>query len=583
MKWQIKRAVNAPLSGLPHTQRDYPTVLELKPKFILCAKPQASVLGALLGDNGFDVRYREDWQQLPPPPWKLMLAAPNPIEMEQAYRAEAALALRVLNVRQWRQPFSPGKLIHQLKQDNYPNKIQEAFAFALFDLKPPFDFENYVILDEWKSDVRRVIQGRYNFLPLDKKPQSVLLYHAYQLLALISQQRQQRLTSTEYLTAWDNFKQQATIKLPLIFAIVYWGEAAYRLTEIGNMGGAQQLLEKQTEAVKALLTQLPDLSDDLKGGLWRHHLGRLAYYRGEFAEALDQYRMEWQLHEQDDDALKARLQRSIASVLSDMGHLDSAKEQAEAALNKQQENNDSEEFKTLGRLGEIYARQGDYAQAIKQFTASWHKQADTTRDGQTAIYLGHVYLLQGDLIEAEKWYQQAATADAQQNIGFNPYLVMGQVALAHRQGQADTVQTFWQTHQQDLERLRSDKVLPPAVIATAVYLSDSQQMSSLDQYIRLLIEENYLIEVLYPLSLRFATPSSAMTHTEAILEGLRGWQVAIEALQQVTQEAASMSASETIPTPVSLLQALAVVQETDNWTALQRFLPRIYPMNLLCG
>ncbi|MEN8217422.1 MAG: tetratricopeptide repeat protein, partial [Pseudomonadota bacterium] len=349
------------------------------------------------------------------------------------------------------QPLSPEKIHEQIKQANFSKKIDEAFAFALFDLKPPFD--DQAELRQWRADVSVVIHERAH-LPRLRRPQSVLLRHGYQLLDLMSDLRQSRPTAKELLTKWDDFKQKATIKLPLIFAIVFWGEAAYRLTEIGYMAEAHTLLDKQNQAVDELLSLLPYLSDDLAGGLWRHHLGRLAYYRG---DALQQYCMEWKLHKEE-SALKARLQRSIASVLSDIGHLDMAQHLAEQALKKQQRTTDPEEYKTLGRLGEIYARQGDYAQAIEYFSQSWEIQSSRTREGQTAIYLGHAHLLQGELSKAEACYREAEKADKFQNKGFNPYLVMGRVALAQRKGDAKQVKKLWQIHQNKLDKLRGDKV-----------------------------------------------------------------------------------------------------------------------------
>jgi len=490
-----------------------------------------------------------------------------------AYTVEAAIALRVFDRGKLKKQhaLSPLEIFGQLKKTaDYPKNIHEAFAFALFDFKAPFDDQPE--LEQWRSDVRIVIHERDN-LPRLRRSQSVLLRHGYQLLDLLSELRQIRPTAEEFISEWDDFKNNATIELPLIFAIVYWGEAAYCLTEIGYMAEAQTLLDKQNQAVEDLLSLLPFLSEDLAGGLWRHHLGRLAYYRGDFGDALQQYCMEWKLHKED-SALKARLQRSIASVLSDIGHLDMAQHLAEQALEKQQRNSDPEEYKTLGRLGEIYVRQGDYAQAIEYFSQSWDIQSSRTREGQTAIYLGHAHLLQGKLSEAEAYYGQAEKADKRQKKGFNPYLVMGRIALAQRQGDAVQVKNLWETHQNKLDKLRGDKVLPAAVIATAVYLSDADQVELIDQYIEKLIAENYLIEVIFPLQLRH--PNAAQL--ERVIKGLKQWQQGIDALEQVTEKSSQASSALT---PALLLKALATVEQTSNWGALEGFLPRIYPMNLV--
>ncbi|MEN8220636.1 MAG: tetratricopeptide repeat protein [Pseudomonadota bacterium] len=563
MNWKIKRTVHAPVSGLPKKRRDYSMIVNINLCFSLQDNPREA--SNFLGDPYFEARCTKTWEQLPPHLWKAFLDSSDPAILETAYINEAAIALRVFDNRKLRKQ-QPLLIDDQLK----PKNIHEAFAFALFDFKAPFDA--HPILERWRNDVRTVIHERDN-LPRQRRPQSVLLNHGYQLLNLISELRQIHPTAEEFISEWDDFKQQATIKLPLIFSIVYWGEAAYCLTETGKMPEAQTLLDKQNQAVDELLKLLPFLSEDLAGGLWRHHLGRLAYYRGDFGDALQQYCMEWKLHKED-SALKARLQRSIASILSDIGHLDMALDLAQQALEKQQRNCDPEEYKTLGRLGEIYARRGEYTQAINHFSQSWQIQSPRTREGQTAIYLGHAHLLQGDLNKAEEYYEKAKKADERQRRDFNPYLVMGQIALAKRQDDAKRIKQLWQTHQNDLDKLRNDKVLPAAVIATAVYLSDGAQEKIIDQYIEKLITENYLIEVIFPLQHRFNHPNAAPL--KRISKGLNQWQQGINALEQIT----STQTTNTL-TPTLLLKTLATVQQTNNWEALQDYLPRIYPMNLV--
>jgi len=567
MKWKINRLVHAPVSGLPKKQRDYADVVDIKMFFSL--QNESTNTSDLLGDPHFKALCTESWEG-PPHPWVAFLKSSPPM-LQTAYTVEAAIALRVFDRGKLMKQHSPLEIFGQLKKTaDYPKNIHEAFAFALFDFKAPFDDQPE--LEQWRSDVRVVIHERDN-LPRLRRSQSVLLRHAYQLLDLMSDLREIRPPAEDFISEWDDFKNKATIELPLIFAIVYWGEAAYCLTEIGNMLEAQTFLDKQNQAVDELLSLLPFLSDDLAGGLWRHHLGRLAYYRGDFGDALQQYCMEWKLH-QEDSALKARLQRSIASVLSDIGHLDMAQHLAEQALEKQQRNSDPEEYKTLGRLGEIYARQGDYSQAIEYFSQSWEIQSSRTREGQTAIYLGHAHLLLGELSQAEAYYGQAEKADQKQNKSFNPYLLMGRIALAQREGDAEQVKNLWETHQDKLDKLRGDKVLPAAVIATAVFLCDAAQVDLIDLYIEKLIAENYLIEVIFPLQLRH--PNAGQL--DRIIKGLRQWQQGIDALVQVTEK--SIQASSAL-TPALLLQALATAQEVNNWGALDGFLRRIYPMNLV--
>jgi tetratricopeptide (TPR) repeat protein len=570
MRWKISRSVGAPVSGLPFQQRDYGTVVNIVNfSFYLKANPKKA--SNFLGDFKLD-NINMSWENLPACPWSDFLDEPDPSLLNLAYAVEIVIALRVLDSRELRkqQPLSPEKIFAQFKQANFSKKIDEAFAFALFDLKAPFD--DQAQLRQWRTDVGIVIHERAK-LPCLRRPQSVLLRHAYRLLELVSDLRKCRPSVEEFVRRWEVFKQDATIELPLIFAIVFWGEAAYRLSEVGFMVEAQSLLDKQSEAADELLNLLPFLSDDLAGGLWRHHLGRLAYYRGDFGEALQQFCLEWQLHKED-SALKARLQRSIASVLSDIGHLDLAKYLARQALEKQERSSEPEEYRTLGRLGEIFAREGDFSQAIRYYYRSWNRQSPDSREGQTAIYLGHAHLLLGELSKAEVCYAAAEKADKRQKKGFNPYLVMGRVALAQREGDAVQVKTLWETHQDKLDKLRGVKVLPAAVIATAVYLCDADQVDLMDQYIEKLIAENYLIEVIFPLQLRH--PNAAQL--ERVIKGLKQWQKGVDALERVTEKSTQAGSALT---PALLLQALATVEQTNNWGALDGFLPRIYPMNLV--
>lgn len=586
MKWRIFRSIEAPVkSVLPIKKVNYSAILQLKPTFTLMENgtetESDNLLGKLIGDPCFAVEWQEEWLKMPPKPWgqKPFLGDFDPVKKEQAYHAEIAVTLRVFNGKKLREqePLSVDKIYSQIA----PESIREAFAFALFDLKAPFN-RNHDELDDWKSNVRRVVHKRRH-LPEIRNPDSILLRHGYQLLDLISHQRQNPTPSLEQLiTQWEEFTQTATIdKLPLIFPIVYWGEAAYQLTEIGNMEDANVLVEKQVKAVKELTDLLPNLSDDLKGGLWQHHLGRLAYYRGEFVDALKHYRMEWELQQQN-STLKDRLQRSIASVLSDMGHLSSAKKFAQDALKKEQRENAPDMYKTLGRLGEIHARQEEYAQAIEYFSKSWKNQPIKERDGQTAVYLGHAYLLNGDFTTAKDWYDQADEADnTTQKRELNPYSLMGRIALAYRQKEIAQMMTLWQANKEELSKLRGEKVLPAAVIATAVYLSDRQPEKLLEKYVNKLIDENYLIEAIYPLTIRFVTPSLAKKQLKDIIGGLEKWQQAFEELQGVVTNMPLESQDTNAPTPALLLEAIKKAQDAGNWQALAGFLPRIYPMNLV--
>lgn len=299
---------------------------------------------------------------------------------------------------------------------------------------------------------------------------------------------------------------------------------------------------------------------------------------------MQQFSRELRLHKKADSALKARLQRSIASVLSDMGHLHNAKTLAEESLEKQEAENDPEQYKTLGRLGEIHARLGEYVQAIDYYEESWEKQAKlTTKDGQTEIYLGHAYLLKGELEKSDSWYEKAELADNKQEKDFNPYLIMGRIALALHQGKTDKIKELWESNQTKIADLRGEKVLPAAVIATGVYcaMRDKSHLKLLDKSIEKLIAENYFIEAIYPLMLRYSSPTlTGARFLRRIIDGLIPWQRAIKQLEIENQ--GFLRKSTNALTPEVLIQKLSIALQNNNWKPLQNILPRIYPMNLLC-
>lgn len=586
MRWQVKLPVHAPILELPHPQRHCPAILQLTPFFTLInTKGSPSIpLSTLLDDDiGFELRWSETWEQLPPRPWQLFLGTPNPAELKNACHVEAAIALRVLDVNdlEKKQPISPGKIHHQLTQTQFPQNIREAFAFGLFDLKLPL--ENLPALEEWQQAVHHVIYEHGQLSNLTpQNSNSSLLQHGYHLLELITQQRQNEPSSAELVKKWESFNEEATIKLPLIFSIVYWNEAAQRLIELGDQPGAHALLEKQSQAFSELLVLLPYLSEDLEGGLWRHHLGRLAYYRHELDHALQQYGIEWQLREQE-PTVKTRLQHSIARVLLEMGYLHPALLLAEETVKEQRQNNDPHLYKTLDHLGNICLRQGNYSKAIEYFSESWKKQPQLTRDGQTAINLGHAHILQGELEHADNWYQQADKANKKQNIMFNPWLLMGEVALAQRQSNVEKLKTLWQTTKEKLEELENCHVLPATVIATAISLIDDEFVEPVNPFIEKLIDKGYLIEAIYPLVKHFTKPTEASVQLQTIVDGLNRWQTSIEALQHIDQESILNNNTDEEPTLAitSLQKAIIIAQEEDDWQLLEEWLPHLYPMNLL--
>ena len=161
--------------------------------------------------------------------------------------------------------------------------------------------------------------------------------------------------------------------------------------------------------------------------------------------------------------------------------------------------------------------------------------------------MGHAHLLNGDLIQAKDWYQQAERVNKKQHLYFNPFLIMGQVALAKRQGETETIKNLWQTHKDKLEGLENHKVLPATVVATAVFETEPS-LELLDRFIDKLIDGHYLIEVIYPLLKRFATPTLAVTQLQRLVDGLTSWQQALDNLQAVAPEI-KLEDTPPVPTP----------------------------------
>jgi hypothetical protein len=116
--------------------------------------------------------------------------------------------------------------------------------------------------------------------------------------------------------------------------------------------------------------------------------------------------------------------------------------------------------------------------------------------------------LENCLVEAETWYQTAEQADQDQGVPFNPYLVMGRIALAGRQGDHTGVRQRWNQHREALDALQDEKVLPAAVAALAVTLA-APDPDLAGQSVERWLAAHYLLEALCPLARCAPTPKPA--------------------------------------------------------------------------
>ncbi len=587
MKWRIDRILHAPASALPLQERTWPSVLTLgQPQFTLQpAAPEddlSRTLGQMIGDPAFSVCWKSEptWEELPPPLWRgYLVPAPlaDLVSQHLGY-GEIALTLRLLPMSEWRrrEPLIPADLSAALQVGGpLPHRLREGFAFALFEPSGPWHSDDE-LLTGWTQAVRATLHQRR---PLAQvlNPNSRWLALGYRLLETLSQQRTHRPTFAEVEAGWQALQPADGPALPHMFAVAYWGEGAYRLLECGDTAGATIALDRQTTAAQALIAVLPDLADDLAGGLWRHHLGQLAYYRGNFPEALRHFQQEWRLQAQRPaSALNARLRRSLSSLLNDMGLLASARRLIEESLIQQRRNDDPELFKTLGRLGEIHLRQGEYAAARTAYEESWQRQPEGRREGRTAIYLGHLALLEDRWAETERWYQIAEQADLAQDITFNPYLVMGRIALAWRQGDYAGVRQQWDQHREALDALRDEKVLPAAVVALAVAMN-SPDPELAGRFVERLLDKNYFLEALCPLARCAPTPKPVAPWLQRITDALQRWQQALEA---AASDIHQLDTDED-GAPGRMAARIEAALAANDWRPLAAGRAQEFPMNLL--
>lgn len=587
MKWRIDRILRAPAPALPVQERTWPCGLTLgRPLFALQPAPAeddlSRTLGRMLDDSAFSVTWEPEpsWDALPPPPWRGYLVEANVPDLINTHLGygEIALVLRLLPSADWRgrQPLDPAELAAALRAGGpLPERLRQAFAFALFEPSGPWQRDDEA-LSGWTQAVRATLHQRRP-LAHALRPNSRWLASGYRLLETVSRLRATRPTWAEIEAGWRALQPPNDDPLPHMFAVVYWGEGAYRLIECGDTAGAAEALDRQTAAAAALIALLPDLAEALDGGLWRHHLGQLAYYRGDFPEALRQFQQEWRLQAQRPlTGLRGRLQRGLGNVLTDLGLLASARKLTEAGLDQQRTNDDPELFKTLGRLGEIRLRQGDYPGARVNYEESWQCQKPDPREGRTAIYLGHLALLEDRLAEAGDWYQEAERADKNQDIAFNPYLVMGRIALAWRRDDRSEVRRLWDQHRVPLDALRDEKVLPAAVAALAAALN-ARDPELAGQYVERLLDNQYLLEALCPLARCVATPGAVAPWLHRIAIGLRAWQTA---LVEAARDIRELNPDED-GAPGAVAARIEQAVAANRWQPLDACLGHVFPMNLL--
>jgi len=529
-------------------------------------------LRTALRTHGFDVR-AEPPIPTPPAPWRTLDGTVDHGAHADAIGLAVARELRLVADRE----ATPISLQRLHAAADLTTRVREAVGFALINLHLRWD-RHTPLLGDWQGAVRRVLLERFQSFT-KRRTEIPLLRQGFELLHAVAALRDRPAEPDAIRVAWEEYT--AHHSAPLAYGLAFWAEATYRLSEVGLMDAARESLTRMENLGRELAAQLPGLDEDLVAGMWWHHRGRLAYYQGDFPRALDSFAAEWRLLDRLNGASRARLHRNTAGVLTDAGYLDLAEALTRQGLATQALNDEPEHFKTLGRLAEIQLRRGDLAGAAETYQRSWEQQADTQRSGQTLTYRGHVALLAGHPGTAREHYEAAEERDRRQNIHFNPYLCMGQAALALRGGEREELTTMAELYREDFQRLRGIQVLPRAVFHGALFLQDLLAAEDLRAEITLLLDEYYAIEALYLLNLAYPTPESATAPLERITSLLGDWQATVQRFRQRLPRIIPVDTPANGVTPEVLLPVLRECQRDNHWTPLLPLRARIYPMNLL--
>jgi len=587
MKWQCSRELISPLPGLPRQTISYPSLLEtrltLASNITSEDDPVTQWLRTVSEDNTIAVKVdMQRWlpEQLPPP-WHDLSWKIDDVCVEQAVKAHIIFELRLLSADALgHQPYLPETLLNQFaQQPDHHKRLREALFFAFFDKQALFSGKGG--MDHWLKAIREVVYERGQ-LGNKRITGSALINLGFDLLEQVQNLRESSRTLNDMEAQWQRFEATHGNTLPIACAIVFWDAAVYTLSEYGDMDSARQCLAKQSQALRALVELLPGLREsDLMAGMWCHHLGRLAYYRGDMIDALNLFGGEWQFHERLDVTNRSRLYRSCANVLTDMGFLNEAEDLVRKACRAQDNDGEPERYKTYGRLAEILARKGQYDEAKIAYEQSWALQRqitdnDADLDAQTLIYMGHIQVLLNDFTAAESWYQQA---EIKENFRFNPYLCMGRAALYSRNKQHDNLAELWQQYGKAITQLHGVKVLPKAVIDMASFNVGLIDKDALLEVFKELQTENYWVEACYFLPVLYPQPLEDEPAIQTIRNRLVDWNRDAKAFCQKTQLTNDLPTIG-YPTLLNLLDNLTLAMTNQNWqTAI--FINQLYPFKLL--
>lgn len=371
------------------------------------------------------------------------------------------------------------------------DSLGQMLALALLrETQDIFDFAS--VCPNWPADVSLVIAERQP-LARQRAPDPVWLELGYRMLgSAFEQLRGLGASFDDCLAVYEDFANSQQV--PAAFDMAFWWEAAYCLTERHAYPDAER-----AQALVAELASALEARSGLVDPLWHHQQGRLHYYAGNHADALAEYLRELRVHG-DDLNVQAMLEREIANVLSDLACLDAASRFAESSItHARAQGQRSELYKSLGRLGEIRVKQGDFTTAENLHAESLSiqgKLGGNRAPAQTLTYLGHLALMRGILDQAADRYADAARHDVDGSSA--PYLTMGRFALAARQGNAVELDQLWSAHRAQIMDWckHLTHVLPAAACTLAAATTLEPARDALPAMARALLDSRYAIEAL---------------------------------------------------------------------------------------
>lgn len=357
-----------------------------------------------------------------------------------------------------------------------------------------------------------------------RNPPHPWLTAGYRLIAEYFPKLKQTKTLAEAEALWRQFETEA--QPPAALAVAYWWEAAWSLSEAGNIPDA-------SHAAKLSVKRLGELAPSGRhpDSRWQHQQGRIAYYQGNFPRALEILTTNW-LQLSRDPLAQAAVARDLANLLSDMGELTAAKTLAETSLRAAEDQGQSEELlKTHGRLAEIALKQGDWDTARHHLEAAMPLATTPQEKARIFTYSGHLAILTQEWDAAQTAYDNAAALQPE-----NLYRLMGQFALAAWRGNTAQLAQAWEQHATYLTAQydHPTHILPAAVCLLAAASAIDAAKTALPEAAAALIRHRFVWETLPFLVALPAEESSPLW--PKLQATAQSWQLAIDQLDPEIRE-----------------------------------------------